>query len=145
MRALLDVNVLIALFDTNHIFYDKAHEWLTSNAKQGIATCPITENGFIRILSHTNYSSKFQLTPTEVINRLKSFIAYHDHAFWADSLSLCDEAHYNIKHLIGSKQVTDSYLLGLAIAYGGKLVTLDKNLVRLTVRNFSDQHLTIIQ
>ncbi len=67
MRALLDVNVLIALFDQDHVFHDRAHLWLEANAAAGIATCPLTENGVVRVISHPKYSSSLRLAPGDVI------------------------------------------------------------------------------
>jgi len=125
MRALLDVNVLIALFDQAHVFNDRAHTWLEANSQNGIATCPITENGLIRILSHPNYSRHFTLTPTEVIRRLTNFLKQQDHTFWEDSLSLRDPNHFDTDRILGSKQTTDIYLLALASKHTAKLVTLD--------------------
>ena len=61
MRYLLDVNVLIALIDRYHIYHDLAHTWLAKNGPDGWATCAITENGLVRIVSNKNYSSEPRL------------------------------------------------------------------------------------
>ena len=128
MRALLDVNVLIALFDQDHAFNDLAHSWLEANSHQGIATCPLTENGLVRILSHPGYSRQLHLTPTEVIRRLHNFLKIQDHVFWADDLSLRDSQYFDREKILGSKQLTDIYLLGMAVKNGGKLVSFDKSI-----------------
>ena len=49
MRSLLDVNVLIALLDAEHVHHDAAREWMRENIRHGWATCPITQNGCLRI------------------------------------------------------------------------------------------------
>ena len=144
MRALLDINVLIALFDQEHIFNSRAHQWLEKHAGQGIATCPITENGFVRILSHPRYSQSHQLTPTEVIRRLSNFLEYHDHAFWPGDLSLCDTKLFDQDKIIGNKQITDIYLLGLAVKHKGQLVSFDKNIQTNTVRAYKKAHLQVL-
>ena len=143
MRALLDVNVLIALFDQSHVFNDRAHTWLEANLTHGIATCPITENGLIRILSHPKYSQQLRLTPTEVIRRLKNFTSHNNHQFWPDTLSLCDRSVFNTDHILGSKQLTDLYLLALAAEHQGRLVTFDERIPQNCVVKAKSQHLEV--
>jgi len=133
MRALLDINVLIALFDQAHVFNDRAHQWLESNLVSGVATCPLTENGLVRILSHPGYSKLYALTPTEAMRRLENFLQQQDHVFWTDDLSLIDTAHFHRDRILGSKQLTDIYLLGLATKNHGKLVTFDTRIPLNTV------------
>lgn len=128
MRALPDINVLIALFDADHIFNDRAHAWLEAQSKQGIATCPLTENGVVRILSNPNYSKKIRLSPPEVIRRLGAFIAKQDHCFIGDTLSLTDRDFFNRNGIFGSKQITDIYLLALAKKHKVKLITFDESI-----------------
>lgn len=144
MTTLLDVNVLVALFDQDHVFNDAAHRWLEANATSGIATCPLTENGLVRILSHPGYSKHFQLPPGEVIRRLDNFVARQQHRFWKDHLSLRDSAHFVQSRILGSKQLTDIYLLGLALHHGGRLVTFDRNIPLEAVVGASSEHLEII-
>lgn len=144
MTGLLDVNVLVALFDQDHVFNDAAHIWLGVNSSQGIATCPLTENGLIRILSHPGYSKQLQLPPGEVIRRLDNFLAEQQHRFWEDHLSLRDPAHFAQSRILGSKQLTDIYLLGLAVHHGGRLVTFDRNIPLEAVIGASAEHLEII-
>lgn len=144
MRALLDVNVLIALFDADHVFHDRAHEWLESHASMGIATCPLTENGLVRILSHPRYSKAFELTPGDVITRLDRFCSTQDHAFWPDELSLRDPSIFHRKNLLGPRQLTDLYLLALAIHHQGRLVTLDGAIPLNPVEGATRRHLQVI-
>ena len=141
MRTLLDVNVLIALFDENHLFNNLAHEWLQANSSEGIASCALTENGLIRILSHPAYSKKIRLTPGEVIRRLEGFKQAHIHEFWPDDLSLCDSSVFRRSHILGSKQLTDIYLLGLAVRHQGRLLTFDAKLGLEAVVGAEPKHL----
>lgn len=56
------------------------------------------------------------------------------HEFWPDDVSLLDEARFDHSRLLDSGQVTDSYLLALAVARGGMLATFDRRLVADAVR-----------
>ena len=143
MRGLLDVNVLIALFDEDHVFNERAHTWLEANAAQGIATCPLTENGLVRILSHPGYSKSLRLTPSIVVERLAKFLGAHDHTFWPDALSLRSPKKFRIERLLGSRQLTDVYLLALAVRNKGRLVTLDEGIPHSAVHGAKGEHLVM--
>lgn len=123
-EALLDVNVLVALFDPDHIHHDLAHDWFADNRADGWATCPITENGFVRIVSNPAYGNRIT-RPDELVGRLKKFCASGHHAFWPEPVSLRDGRLFNLSFAAGHRQVTDIYLLGLAVRMGGRLVTFD--------------------
>ena len=129
-RVLLDVNVLIALLDDAHVFSRRANEWLDGAARQ-IATCPIVENGVIRIMSAPSYSATYRATPEQIAQGLRALTEAVDHEFWADDLSMLDETLVDFSRLHGHRQVTDAYLLGLAIARKGQLVTLDRAIPEL--------------
>jgi toxin-antitoxin system PIN domain toxin len=144
MRALLDVNVLIALFDPDHVFHDRAHSWLGKNAGQGIATCALTENGVVRVISHPKYSSAFHLTPADVIQRLDGFCQAQDHEFWPEDVSLRDGGLFQSKNLLGTRQVPDIYLLGLSVRHGGRLVTMDEGINLKAVKGAKAANLVII-
>lgn len=144
MRALLDVNVLIALFDASHVFNDRAHLWLEKNANLGVATCPLSENGLVRILSNPRYSKTHQLSPSEIIFRLASFCQNQDHSFWPDSLSLCDPEIFLSNRLIGHRQLTGHYLLALAVRENGRLVTFDKGIAISPIIGARAEHLMVI-
>ncbi|MCC5808337.1 MAG: hypothetical protein JJU00_18565 [Opitutales bacterium] len=143
-RALLDVNVLIALFDADHAFNESAHGWLEANASVGIATCPLTENGLVRILSHPRYSKTLTLRPADVIDRLERFAAHHDHEFWADELSL-RETVIRRDRILGSRQLTDIYLLGFAVRRNGRLVTFDQTIPVDAVEGATPAHLVALR
>src|SRR6185295_2055444 len=114
MRALLDINVVIALLDPDHTFHEKAHAWWAGNAEKGWASCPLTENGVVRVMSNPAYSQCAQFTPGELISRLRTFATQTNHEFWPDDVSLRDEAVFASDRLNGFRQLTDLYLLGLA-------------------------------
>ncbi len=144
MRSLLDVNVLIALFDQDHVFNERAHQWLEAHAREGIATCPLTENGLVRILSHPNYSKSVRLIPADVIDRLARFCLHQNHVFWPDSVSLRESNVFRIERFLGPGQVTDLYLLALAVGESGRLVTFDDGIPIAAVTGAGPEHFTVI-
>ena len=126
MRSLLDVNVLIALFDADHSLHAQAMEWFGQNAKSGWASCPLTQNGCIRVMSHPGYPNS---VPVKVMGeRLRAAVAHAHHEFWADDVSALDEALIDMRRVHGAKQLTDVYLLALAVSHGGRFVTFDRSL-----------------
>lgn len=125
---LLDVNVLIALVDPSHIHHDAAHEWFQDEGHPAWATCPLTENGLLRIVGHPRYPNS-PGSPAAVARLLVGLRALPGHQFWADDISLTDPARADPDRLLTSAQVTDSYLLALAAAHGGYLATFDRRLV----------------
>lgn len=127
-RWLLDVNVLIALIDPAHVQHDRAHEWFASIAGQAWATCPITENGVLRIVGSSRYPNSPR-TPAAVLDLIAGLCAVPGHEFWADDISLFDRRLIDSTHLLDSAQLTDTYLLALARAHCGTLATLDRRLV----------------
>lgn len=134
MTFLLDVNVLIALLDPGHVQHDRAHEWFSAQGKQSWATCPLTENGVLRIIGHARYPNS-PGTPSAVAPLMVGLRALPGHVFWPDDISLLDEDKFDRDCLLSSGQVTDSYLLALACAHGGQLATFDQRLVTSAVRN----------
>lgn len=139
--GLLDVNVLIALIDPAHEFHDAAHDWFGRNRKHGWATCPITENGCVRILSKPAYPS-LGLTAAAAHDILAAFRRSADHRFWPDSISIAD-TRFDLTGL-GPKAVTDIYLLGLASANDGKLVTFDRRIRLESVAGCRPENLEIL-
>ena len=143
MRALLDVNVLIALLDDAHVFSRRANEWLDAGSAEPrrIATCPIVENGVVRILSAPAYSATHRATPGQVAEGLRAITEAVDHAFWPDDVSLLDEAAIDFTRLHGHRQITDAYLLALAVRHGGVLATFDAAVPLSAVRGATKKHL----
>jgi toxin-antitoxin system PIN domain toxin len=140
MRALLDVNVLIALLDDAHVFSRRANAWLEAEPRR-VATCPIVENGAVRILSAPAYSATHRATPGQVAAGLRALGEGVDHAFWPDDVSVLDEARIDFSRLHGHRQITDAYLLALALKHGGVLASFDAALPLSAVRGASKRHL----
>ena len=126
-RALLDVNVLVALHDPAHPNHEDAHRWFGRNRKRGWATCPVTVNGCVRVLSNPAYPT-VAATPAEAASRLRILCADTGHEFWSDSVSLLDESLFRLQAITGHQQITDIYLLGLAVRHSGKLATFDRSI-----------------
>ena len=129
---LLDVNVLIALFDPAHVQHDAAHGWFAAHGQASWASCPLTENGVLRIVGHNRYPNS-PGPPAAVAPLLAALLALPGHEFWADDLSLLDHGTVDAARLLNVSQVTDSYLLALACAHKGKLATFDRRLVTSAV------------
>ncbi|MDR1295345.1 MAG: hypothetical protein LBK59_10430 [Bifidobacteriaceae bacterium] len=122
--ALLDVNVLLALGDQDHLQHALAARWFTANADQGWATCPVTENGFIRIISQPAYPNP--ITIADAARRLASAVNDPAHEFWACDHSFVERGRIRASRILGPSQVTDIYLLSMAVAHSGCFVTLDR-------------------
>ena len=135
MRALLDVNVVIALLDPDHAFHERAHAWWAANLKRGWASCPLTENGVVRIMSNPGYSQKARFTPADLIDRLRKFARQTNHEFWPDEISLRDEKIFAGERIHSSLQLTDLYLLALAVKHHARLVTFDRGIPLSGVRD----------
>jgi uncharacterized protein len=142
LRALLDVNVLVALLDGGHLHHRSATAWLASHERAGWASCPLTQNGCIRILSLTNYPNS--QPPAAVAQRLAQALAGAQHEFWPDALSLLEPDRVAWQHVLGSRQVTDSYLLALAVHRDGRLVTLDRGIATAAVAGATRRHLVTL-
>lgn len=125
---LLDVNVLIALVDSAHVQHEVAHAWFAQVGKRSFATCPITENGLLRIVGHPRYPN-CPGSPAAVAPILLALRALPGHRFWPDTISMLDPSHIDVARLSSHSQVTDSYLLALAQSRGGRLASLDRRLV----------------
>jgi uncharacterized protein len=128
MRALLDINVIISLLDPDHVFHAKAHAWWSCQKKHGWASSALTENGVVRIMSHSNYSQKARFTPADLIQRLRQFAANSNHHFWPDDISLRDPQRFDSAKIVGSSQITDLYLLALATKNRAALATFDQGI-----------------
>ena len=124
---LLDVNVLIALIDPAHLQHDQAHDWFARVGKRAFATCPITENGLLRIVGHPRYPNS-PGPPSSVAPALAAMRMLPGHHFWHDKISIGDHLHIDVALLSSHSRVTDSYLLALARAHGGRLASMDHRL-----------------
>jgi toxin-antitoxin system PIN domain toxin len=142
MRALLDVNVLLALLDADHVDHPRARTWLSEEVRHGWASCALTQNGFVRIFSQPRYPSP--VSPSEAIERLREATASELHEYWPCSISLLEDRHVNASHVHGPRQVTDVYLLALAVEHGGRLVTLDGSIPLSAVPGAGPEHLVVV-
>ena len=138
-RALLDVNVLIALLDVDHLHHRRASDWLADNLSAGWASCAITQNGCIRIMSQPAYPNA--LPTARVAERLRAAASTAHHRFIGGALSLLDPECFDSERLLGHRAVTDAYLLGLAVQNDLRLVTFDGALPLQAVRGATPQHL----
>lgn len=138
---LLDINLLLALSDPMHIHHQIAHHWFAEEGQRGWATCPLTQNGFIRIASHPNYPNRPGDVPA-MLAFLAQLCQAPGHHFWTEDISLLDILQPDA--LITHAQITDAYLLGLAVHKKGKLATLDQHLPVYAIRGGSEA-LTMIQ
>jgi len=125
--SLLDVNLLVALFDPDHVHHDIAHDWFEDHHADGWATCAVTENGFVRVLGNPAYGAGVTRI-SELIDSLRKFCASRDHVFWHSAVSFGDKRLFNPAMIRGHRQVTDVYLLGLATMMKGRLVTFDRTI-----------------
>ncbi|MDH3405069.1 MAG: PIN domain-containing protein [Acidobacteriota bacterium] len=144
MVALLDVNVLVALFDGAHIHHESAHYWFGRRRDAGWATCPLTENGFVRVISSAAYPGR-RTTVSDAIDRLRAFSQSGGHVFWEDSVSLRDAALVDPGRIGGAPRVTNVYLLALALRRGGRLATFDRKISRSAVAGAEARHLALIE
>jgi uncharacterized protein len=142
VRALFDVNVLIALIDEQHIHHQAAHAWWSAHRADGWASCPLTQNGFVRIVSQPRYPNPLTVAAAHAL--LERQVASAEHAFWSDDVSLLDETRFDRDHMLGPKQLTDIYLLGLAVHRDGRLVTIDGSIPLGAVRGAEPRHLVAI-
>ena len=141
--ALLDVNALVALFDPAHINHEDAHHWFGLNRQYGWATCPVTINGCVRVLSAPDYPT-VEATSSEVISRLRVLCSSPDHQFWAGGPSLLDEKLFRAAMLEGHQKITDIYLLGMAVHHGGRLATFDRSIRLKAVVGAEPEHLVLL-
>ena len=133
MRALFDVSMLLTLFDPGHVMHRAAMTWWQSNRAHGWASCPLSENGFLRIISQRSYPRPVALP--DALATIQAQVARGGHEFWPDDLSILDAERINHTRLLGPAQITDIYLLALAVRHNGRLVTLDRSVYYTSVRN----------
>ena len=142
--SLLDVNVLVALFFSDHVHHDLAHDWFADHRHQGWATCPLTENGLVRVACQQP-SDDLLLRPVDVIRHLDRFCRDKHHRAWTDAVSLFDNTLFAPQFIRGPRQLTDVYLLGLAKKMGGRLATFDRTIPVKAVRGATADSLQIIE
>jgi toxin-antitoxin system PIN domain toxin len=141
--ALLDVSILIALFDADHVHHQLAHDWFEDQRENGWATCPLTENGFVRVASNASLFDPPK-RPADAIEDLIAFRGSGYHHFWPDAISITDEEVFLATMIRGHKQVSDAYLLGLATRRRGAFATLDQSIPVSAVSGATRSNLLVI-
>lgn len=142
--SLLDVNILVALFDPSHVHHDLAHDWFADHRAAGWATCAMTEAGFVRVVTNPKYQPD-PPRPAAALEQLNRFCRSGHHHFWGDAPSLRDKAVFALGAARGHAQVTDIYLLGVAKQMDGALATFDRSIPLAAVPGATSRHLTVIR
>ncbi len=140
--ALLDVSVLLALLDSDHVQHVASREWFRSEVAAGWASCSITQNGFVRVISQPRYPSP--VPPAQAIARLSAATAGPHHQFIASSVSILDESVIDPRRVLSSRQITDAYLLALATAHDLRLVTFDQSIPTTAVLGAGAENLLVL-
>ena len=142
MRALFDVNVLLALLDLDHVLHERGRRWFEQEVGHGWASCAVTQNGFIRVLSQPGYPSP--VSTRTATGLLATATAAHYHEYWGSEVSILDETLFDHSRIHGPRQLTDVYLLGLAARHGGRLVTFDQTVAMAAVRIAGRDNLVVL-
>jgi hypothetical protein len=142
MRALLDVNVLIALFDPDHVHHARAWRWFERQAANGWASCPITQNGCVRVMSQPGYPNPLPIAA--IVQRLTRATSSPEHEFWPDDLSLLDTRRFDHSRVVGHRQLTDLYLLALAATHEACLATFDGAVPLSAAREAGPRYLVVV-
>ena len=141
--TLLDVNVLIALFDPGHPSHTDAHVFFEDQKKKAWATTPLTIDGFVRVISNPAYPT-VDATPAEAAAHLRRLCTTDRHEFWPDAVSLLDETILRPQFLEGHRQITDARLLALAVRNDGRLATFDRRLPIKAVKGATERHIRLV-
>ncbi|MBI4477866.1 MAG: PIN domain-containing protein [Acidobacteria bacterium] len=128
--ALLDLNLLTALLWPTHEHHDASHRWFAGRSKSGWATCPLTQLGFVRLVTNPAFS-RDALSPPHALALLAANLGHDRHQFWADMLDVPRAVKGVEGRLQGYRQLTDAYLLALAVSRKGTLATFDRGVKTL--------------
>ncbi len=142
-RCLLDVNILLALVDEAHPHHQRSHEWLAKQERLKWASSPLTENGFVRILSSTAYPNRVERASQAIamLSELRANVGEHE--FWPDDLSFTEASSFHLPLLSFSKHLTDIYLVALAVKHEGFLVTFDRRIAVTAVPGATSKHVIV--
>ena len=140
--SLLDVNILVASVDVEHVAYKTVHAWLRDLAGRHWATCPLTQAAFVRIISNRQFHEN-SVRLSEAFQLLTEITQRPGHRFWPMDISFFEAVRAFRERLVGHRQVTDAYLLGLAIRNKGRLVTLERGIETLAGESYR-QHVTVL-
>ena len=141
-RALLDVNVLLALLDGDHLDHETVSAWLDREADAGWSSCAVTQNGFVRIRSQSRYPNS--VAPRVAVDLLDDACSTERHVFHPCDVSILDRGAVDRSRLHGASQVTDAYLLALAVAHDERLVTLDRTIPLSAAAGATEDHLVVL-
>ena len=140
---LLDVNLLIALAWPTHIHHVRARTWFHKNASDGWATCPFTQCAFIRLSSNAKIIAD-AVSPQEARAFLIEMVSHKKHVFWPDTIP-ADDPIFDELLIAGHRQVTDAFLLALAIKKKGTLATIDNGIrSMLSSETLAGKYITLI-
>ena len=142
MRALLDINVLLALLDRDHVLHERGRRWFEQQVGHGWASCAVTQNGFVRVLSQPGYPSP--VSTRTAFGLLATATSADHHEYWRSEVSILDETVFDHLRIHGPRQLTDVYLLGLAARHGGRLVTFDQTIALAAVRTANRDNLVVL-
>lgn len=141
---LLDVNVLLAWLWPAHEAHKTAHSWMNNHRHEAWATCPATEMGFLRIVTTPSFSPNAPAWD-EAIKILRQYTqASPKYSFWQDSLTLAEMDLRLGKRIKGPNQITDAYLLALAISNHGRMVTFDYRMQSLAPKGSAEHDALVI-
>jgi toxin-antitoxin system PIN domain toxin len=140
---LLDANLLIALTHSGHVHHPEAHAWFGARPKRRWATCTLTQLAFIRLTSNPRIAGK-EISPAEAMHALADLVAQSTHEFWPDAVEPAQIQAMQSAALVGHRQVTDAYLLGLAAHRGNRLATLDRGLVSFALASDLAGHVELV-
>ncbi len=136
---LFDVNVLLALLSEDHIHHRLVTGWLSDNDPQW-AICSFTEAGFLRTATAPRPGKITIMEAVAILEDTTRRPGYHYLPITADFLTLCSPF---FARLYGTKQVTDAYLLGLAVREGMVLLTMDKGILHLAGKDYRQRVLLL--
>lgn len=142
-RALLDINVLIALLDQGHVLHAAAAGWLARELDHGWATCPITENGLVRTMAQLAYPNPQLVALVDA--RLAEACCHPSHGFLSEPISLLQDGLIRWERLLGPRAITDAYLLALAVHHGARFTSFDQRIAIDVVPTAEKSHLCIIE
>ena len=142
MTSLLDVNVLISLLDANHAHHQAVMGWFGQNNDRW-ASCPITQNGYLRIVTQDKYPNAISIK--EAIKTLSQAVSTPGHECLSDDISLLDQQLFAHEHIQGPKQLTDIYLLALSVFHGARFVTLDEGVPHVAVLQATNVSVQVIK
>jgi toxin-antitoxin system PIN domain toxin len=141
-RFLLDVNLIVAMHLPGSESFTRVQRWFTEIGSRHFATCAITQAGFVRVCTQLAVKDR-AIDITEAKASLLRLTAFSGHTYWPMDISYLDATEPFEVRMQDYRQITDAFLLGLAIHHKGKLATLDRAIVHLAGPEFAD-HVELI-